>query len=247
MKTNLYIPRSYRNECANSRFIQFTVRQKESDLFISAHRDLTSQAESVLTVLRQQLEEYIEYDQEFLFSLKPVAVSTGAPAIIKEMARAARLANVGPMAAVAGALSEYIGRYLNQFSTEVIVENGGDIFMITKKPVTVAIYAGHSPLSMRLGIELKPYPRGLGIATSSGTVGHSLSMGSADAVTVLAKSAALADAAATAIGNMVRSERDIPAALDTVRKIRGIIGLVVIIGERIGVVGKDLKIVPFAY
>lgn len=242
MKSDLYIPRTYRESCYNKRFVRFTVQQKESDLFILAKYDLTLQANIILSQLRADLESYIELDKDFLTALKPIRVSKSAPEIVRDMAIAAEIMNVGPMAGVAGAISERVCRYLAQFSDEVIVENGGDNFIINNKPVTIAIFAGNSPLSMKLGIELGPHPEGIAVATSSGTVGHSLSFGKADSVTILAKSGSLADAGATAICNMVKTEEDIETALDFVGRIPEILGIVIIIGEKVGVRGEVIKL-----
>ena len=126
--------------------------------------------------------------------------------LVKEMIRVSTLANVGPMAAVAGAMAEFVSKDLLKISKQVIVENGGDIYLATSRERTIGIYAGTSPLSMKLGITISPEDSPLGVCTSSGTVGPSLSFGKADAVCILSKSAALADAAATAVGNVVRGE-----------------------------------------
>ena len=113
------------------------------------------------------------------------------------------------MASVAGAMAEAFQETSLESSTEVIVENGGDIYLATSRERVIGIYAGTSPLSIKLGIAISPEDSPLGICTSSGTVGPSLSFGKADAVCVLSKSAALADAAATAVGNVVRVRRRI--------------------------------------
>jgi ApbE superfamily uncharacterized protein (UPF0280 family) len=142
------------------------------------------------------------------------------------------------MAAVAGAMAESVSKDLFKFSKEVIVENGGDIYLATSKERRVAIYAGESPLSLKIGILIKPEETPLGICTSSGTVGHSLSFGKADAVCILSKSAALADAAATAVGNLVQEKRDIEKGLERGREIEGVLGAVIIVGEKIGIWGN---------
>ena len=147
------------------------------------------------------------------------------------------------MAAVAGAIAEAVGRDLLAFSSEIIVENGGDIFMKISKKRLVGIYAGQSSFTQKIAIEIMPRETPLGIGTSSGTVGHSLSLGNADAVIILSSSAALADAAATAIGNMVKAIDDIPKAIEQARNIEGMRGGVIIIGDQMGVWGK-VKIVP---
>jgi ApbE superfamily uncharacterized protein (UPF0280 family) len=142
------------------------------------------------------------------------------------------------MAAVAGAIAEYVGNQLRALSPEVIVENGGDIYLSVQRDITVGIFAGSSPLSQRIGLRIRPETTPLGIGTSSGTVGHSLSFGKADAATVLAPSATLADAAATALGNMVSTKDDIAAALEKVHHIPGITGALIILGDALGAWGE---------
>jgi hypothetical protein len=148
------------------------------------------------------------------------------------------------MAAVAGAIAEQVGRELKVFSKEIIVENGGDIYLALESPAVVGLFAGPSPLNMRFGIRVQPEATPCGICTSSGTVGPSLSFGLADAVTVWASSTALADAAATFLGNLVCSPQDIESALDRAQGIPGIHAVVVIAGGRIGTWGP-LDLVRF--
>jgi ApbE superfamily uncharacterized protein (UPF0280 family) len=153
------------------------------------------------------------------------------------MTAAGAAAGVGPMAAVAGAIAEAVGRGLLAHSNEVVVENGGDIFLQTDEPALAAVYAGTSPLSLKVGLRVGGGGRPCAVCTSSGTVGHSLSLGRADAATVVARSGALADAAATAVGNRVGSRRDLAAAIEFGRRIPGVEGIVVIAGDRIGAWG----------
>jgi ApbE superfamily uncharacterized protein (UPF0280 family) len=145
------------------------------------------------------------------------------------------------MAAVAGAIARAVGEGLMAYSPEVIVENGGDIYLKSLQTRTVSIYAGKSPLSQRIGIRIAADDTPLAICTSSGTVGHSLSFGKADAAVAVSRSAALADAAATAIGNRVNSADDIDPALEFSSGIEGLTGAIIIIGDRIGIRG-DLEI-----
>jgi ApbE superfamily uncharacterized protein (UPF0280 family) len=147
------------------------------------------------------------------------------------------------MAAVAGAIAERVGRRLLSVSPEVIVENGGDIFLRTKNPLSVGLFAGVSPLSLKIGIRIEAIESGRGICTSSATVGHSLSFGKADAVCVLSPSCALADAVATAVGNRVNRPADIQPAIQWGKAIAGIEGLLIVIGEKLGAWGK-IKIIP---
>jgi hypothetical protein len=157
------------------------------------------------------------------------------------MIEAGRQAHVGPMAAVAGAIAECVGRELLAFSPEIIVENGGDIFLKILRKRTVGLYAGNSPLTGKIGLEINPQDTPLGVCTSSGTVGHSLSYGKADAVVVLAASAALADAAATAIGNRVKKPEDIDGVLEFARGIGNLKGIVIVVGKNVGAWG-DVKL-----
>jgi ApbE superfamily uncharacterized protein (UPF0280 family) len=161
-----------------------------------------------------------------------------APDIVKEMIKAGSASGVGPMAAVAGAIAEAVGKELMTYSPEVIVENGGDIFLKIMQKRTVGIFAGNSPLTGKLGIEIEAEDTPLGICTSSGTVGHSLSYGKADAVVILSTSTALADAAATAIGNIVKDDADINKAIEFGRTINGLKGLVIIKDDKTGAWGE---------
>jgi len=142
------------------------------------------------------------------------------------------------MAAVAGAVAEWVSNDLLRFSKEVIVENGGDIYLSTSKERVIGIYAGRSPLSLKIGMVIRPEETPLGICTSSGTVGHSLSFGKADAVCILSKSAALADAAATAVGNIVRGKKDVESGLERGKTIGGVLGMVIVVEEKMGVWGN---------
>jgi ApbE superfamily uncharacterized protein (UPF0280 family) len=238
MKVDSYQPRIYRHWIESKNLIALNVTEKETDLYVLATSNLQRKAQRLVLKYRQQLERYIEKNPDFQTSLEPITVSRNAPMIVKEMAEAGQKAGVGPMAAVAGAIGEYVGKELLGFSPEIIVENGGDIFLKILNKRVVGIYAGDSPLTGKIGMEIKPQDTPLGICTSSGTVGHSLSRGKADAVVALAASAALADAAATAIGNKVKKVSDIDIALGFASNIGGLRGVVIIIGGRVGVWGE---------
>jgi len=216
----------------------FHVRVDESDLLISADRLLPDLAERALRSVRADLESYLERDPVFGAAIRPHEVLAGAPAIAQEMAEASRGCSVGPMAAVAGAVAEHVGKALLAESRQVIVENGGDIFLHTALPRTAAVFAGSSPLSGRLGVRITRTDQPLGLCTSSGTVGHSLSFGKADAAIVLSGSAALADAAATALGNRVQTAADIQAALEWLGAIPGVLGGAVVVGADLGAWGE---------
>lgn len=238
-----YEPRFYRDWSQDNDLISFTVSVKESDLYVRATRNLNRKALKVLLKHRASLDEYIERQPDFLRSLEPMAVGQDAPLIVKAMAGAAEKTGVGPMAAVAGAIAEYVGTELLRFSREVIVENGGDIYLKTQKTRCIGIYAGQSsPFTGKLALRIEPEETPLGVCTSAGMVGHSLSLGRCDAAILVSPSAALADAAATAVGNLIRSAEDIQKGIDFARGIAGIRGVVIIKDDRIGVWG-DIRLV----
>ena len=222
------------------------MKVKETDLLVHARKDLTALATDLVLHCRHQIETYIEAHPEFAVSLHPLAVQDPAPRIVREMAQAAARAGVGPMAAVAGAIAHHVGMALLSMesgSREILIENGGDLFIKTDKPVIVGLYAGNSPLSFRIGLRIRPRSMPTAVCTSSGTVGHSLSLGKADAVCVVAPSGALADAAATAVGNGIRSKRDISKGIELGRRIPGVTGLMAVVGSEMGVWG-GLELVP---
>ena len=182
----------------------------------------------------------------FLTSYYPIDVEFDAPEIVKLMATAGEIANVGPMASVAGAIAEMLIKSLN--AKNIIAENGGDICLRAKKDVVVGLYAGNSEITGEIGFKLKKYKikNIYGVCTSSATVGHSVSFGEADAVTVFAKSSAIADAAATAICNASRGKDDeemINNALERADEIEGIDGVFVVVRDKVGIKGKIPELV----
>lgn len=233
--------RTYRNLIKTDDLVKFEVVVKETDLLVRAERDLSSETRESVLKYRQQIETYIEANPEFQRSLIPLKEDPYASEIVREMIRTSGLAHVGPMASVAGAMAESVSKDLLPISREVIVENGGDIYLATSRERTIGIYAGCSPLSLKIGIVIGPEDSPLGVCTSSGTVGHSLSFGKADAVSVLSKSAALADAVATSIGNIVKAKNDIELGLERGKEIEGVLGMLIILGEKMGVWG-DVKL-----
>ncbi len=238
MKIDAYQPRTYRHWIEGKDLVSFTVTIAETDLYVRAATNLQSKALRMVKKYRSQLESYIEKAPEFLTSLKPLPVPAKAPNIVKDMIEAGNRVGVGPMASVAGAVAEYVGKELLEYSPEIIVENGGDIFLKINRKRIVGIYAGDSPLTGKLGLEIEAKDTPLGVCTSSGTVGHSLSFGKADAVVTLSASAALADAAATAIGNRIQRPEDFNSAIEFAKTIEGLKGTVLIIGKSVAAWGN---------
>ena len=237
-----YRERKYRNLLLDQRLTSFQVRVKETDLYLRATRDLSENARQSVLLHRYHIEGYILGHPDFLRSLTPVPPDEFAPPIVRRMIRAGQTAGVGPMAAVAGAMAEAVGEDLLGESPEIMVENGGDIFLACSRETRVGIFAGNSPLSLRVGLVVPAAGHPWGVCTSSGTVGPSLSFGRADAVCILSPSASLADAAATAVGNLVGTPGDLEKGLQKAKAIEGVSGAVIILGEKLAAWG-EIKLV----
>ncbi len=239
----MYQPRTYRNQIQPVNLVSFQMIVKETDLHVLAEKKLKKETRDSILYHRGILERYIEKDPRFLSSMIPWIEDAPMPKLVYDMVWAGRAVNVGPMASVAGTIAACVGMDLLAFSKEVIVENGGDIFIHTELPVTIAVFAGTSPLSLNIGLSLGGDNVPMAICTSSGTIGHSHSFGKADAVCVVSSSCALADAAATAIGNRVKTVKDIEAAIEWGKTIKDIEGILIIVGEKMGIWGP-LELVP---
>lgn len=243
-----YRNRTYRGIAEKSGLHSTFIKIRETDLHILAEADVSYKAHELAAQFRLQVENYIGSRPEFAETLTPLPEDALAPPIIRAMMTAGLTASVGPMAAVAGAIAEFVCRGLiDEGYNEVIVENGGDIYLQRSTDCTVAVFAGRSPLSNRVGIRLPADSMPTGICTSSGSVGHSLSLGVADSVTVIADSAILADAAATRLGNEVgnySNPRDgVDLALDATGRIAGIRGVLVVCAELLGASG-EIELIP---
>ncbi len=236
-------PRTYRDFSPGDRFKTFRVRVETSDLYVKAHAILETETEALTKQARSWVEQAIERRNEFLKSREPLDEAPKDSFLASRMIAAGRLAGTGPMAAVAGAVAEHVGRGLLEHSPEVLVENGGDIFIRVEDPIVVGIFAGESRFSGRMGIRIEPGPLPIGVCTSAGTVGPSVSLGKADAATVISRNVPLADAVATALGNRVSSSDGLKAAVEWAAAIPGVAGVLAIIGEQIAAQG-DLELVP---
>jgi len=239
----MYPERTYRNLVSTEELATFQVVVKETDLLVHAEKKLEDETRELVLEQRGYVEAYINDHPDFATTLTPWRLKGPAPTIVADMVNAGKNAGVGPMAAIAGAVAEHAGLGLLKSTDQIIVENGGDVFIKTATPLTVGIFAGQSPLSLRIGIRVSGGPTPMGVCTSSGTVGHSLSLGKADAVCVVADSCANADAAATSVGNLVQSVADIDFAIAKGKCIDKIRGIIIIVGEKMGIWG-DLEVVP---
>ena len=238
-------PRTYRSYHNTQRFRFFNAQVFESDLHIGVDTDSYDEemplfCEKEVKRIRTALHVFNSLNPGFFNSLEPVPDDSTADPIIRTMINAGVRAEVGPMASVAGITSELVGMSLKKrFDVkEVIVENGGDVWVDVKKTVSIEILAGDSPLSGKLALRIDPQNTPVGICASSGTVGHSFSFGKADAVVVAAHDSALADAFATKIGNMVSSQDDIEKALKYSNEVGDLLSTVIIVKDKVAISGK---------
>ena len=237
--SDTYNHHTYRNRIEENSLYSFDVMVGQTDICVSLDSDFKNNVFDSVYKYRRYIENYIKERPSFLSSLKPLDFDEFAPPIVKDMLLSSSIVGVGPMASVAGAIAQYVGIDCLEYSENVIVENGGDIYMnILNNSVIIGVYAGKSPLSYKVRLKIMAENTPLGICTSSGRVGHSLSFGNADAVCVVSKSAILSDAAATYLCNLVQNGDDIERVLDIGVTIDGVIGLVIINEDKLGVRGE---------
>jgi ApbE superfamily uncharacterized protein (UPF0280 family) len=221
----------------------FQYKETQCTIIADAKRGIQAAIESI-KLNRKELEEYASANPKFLYTLEPFS-APAKPTIAKLMAEAAEKAGVGPMAAVAGVLADLAVKDMIREGCRVaVVENGGEIAANSNVSINVAVSAGDVPLSKRFGFRLTDFP--VGVATSSGVFSHALSFGDAEAVTLFCRNAGLADAAATAVGNVVKGE-DYQAAIkcgvEKAMSIEGVEGVLIIYKGLVGTAGKIPQII----
>ena len=207
----------------------FQVVVEETDLWIVAEKDLSGPISDFVHELRGPLKSYILAHPEFLTSLKPVGVSERAPRLVRAMADAARTCGVGPMAAVAGTIAQAVAEKFAEISPNILVENGGDLYLCSQKKRVVGVLFDPKE-EAGLGLKLGRHAFPLSLCASSAKIGHSLSLGRADLVVAGAKNASLADAAATALANMLRSRNDLGRVVDRAKDL-GRAGLTAVLAQ----------------
>ena len=214
--------------------------EKESNVtIISESKTAIIEAKESLLINRLILEKFIEKNNKFLISFLPIKIKTEFE-IINLMSETSVICDVGPMAAVAGAFADLMLQSMK--SPEIaLVENGGEIAIETKETLKIGLFAGYNQLNLNLGFLIQEKDCPIGIGTSSATIGHAVSLGQADAVTVFANTATLADGAATRIANEVKGvdiEKSIKDALDMAENIEGVNGAFICRGNKVGQVGN---------
>ena len=238
----MYQIRDYRKSFSNE-LKWYNVCVEETDLMIGTDENYSKQVLKIVRTLRHDIYAAIEKNQEFFTSLVPIEYEK-AEGVAKIMVEAAKIAGVGPFAAVAGAINDMLADKLSDQSKQIFIENGGDIYIKSDKDRKIGIFAGKSVLSNKFAIEIPKEIFPVGICTSSATVGHSFSMGKADAAVVICKTSAVADAFATALCNRIKNIEDIAFALEWVNSFEEVIGAVAIMDDKIGAIG-NIKLVKW--
>lgn len=232
-------------------------RLKETFVWITAdEKRYVEIAKEEITRRRKELERFVRWHPYFLVTLERYQVDEvevggtiiiekdELPEVVRRMIDAAGKFGIGPMSAVAGTLAEFAVEAMQDAgATYAMVDNGGDIALINDREVLVGIYAGESQFSNRIALRVKPSSSLIGICTSSGTVGHSISFGIADAATVISTSASLSDAAATALCNAVTDAQSIPDAFCSINHVESIEGALIIYKDVLATWGKVPEIV----
>ena len=236
-----YRERSYRSRFSNDERRWFCVKFLESDLWIgvdsgSYRASMEADTYAMLVDLRRQMDAYLLMDPQYKTALTPYDAGLEAPAILKDMSRVSHKTGIGPMSAVAGAVAKKVAEFLG--TKEVIVENGGDIYAQAASDMDISVFAGQSPLSEKIGLHIPAAEFPLGICTSSGTVGPSLSLGRADAVMIVCKDVLLADSYATAMANRIKTVNDLQSVIDRISDIPEILGAIAVKDDRMAITGR---------
>jgi len=229
----------------NERWKSFRAEHLETDLWIAVSAesyDPSVESWSIQRIrhYRSILDEHISRYPDFLISLVPLDPPGGSHHLLEAMYEASQATGTGPMSAVAGAIAESVcNDLIEKFEfKEIVVENGGDIFMKLLQPAIISVYAGDSPLSDRIGLKIKPEQTPVSICCSSATVGHSLSFGTADACVVACRSGALADAYSTACCNAVKNIKMVQEVTEQFLQKPGVLSVVVIKHDKVGIGGN---------
>ena len=240
-----YKERSYRSRFSNDERRWFCVKFLESDLWIgvdngSYSASMEADVYAMLVELRRSMDAYLLMDPAYKTALTPYDAGLEAPAILKEMSKASHKTGIGPMSAVAGAVALRVANFIKQQYgvNEVIVENGGDIYAEAHSDMDIAVFAGQSPLSEKIGLHIPAAYFPLGICTSSGTVGPSLSLGRADAVMIVCRDVLLADSYATAMANRIRTVNDLQPVIDRIQNNPDILGAIAVKDDRLAICGQ---------
>ena len=228
----------YRSYIQNKEKFSWQVIYKYTDLLISSDKDIKSKIEKPLKKIYEELEFVIKKDPPFLKSLSPVTIKSFFSPIIKKMCRLSEPFNVGPMASVAGTVNDFIADHLIRYCSSLLIENGGDLFLYSKRDLKVGVYLKNPYFKNKLVLKISVKDMPCGLCSSSSVFGHSLSLGKCDLAIAMAKSSIIADAWATAIANSIITADDIEKSMDYFMRIGDLKGLLIVKDDKIGIWGS---------
>jgi ApbE superfamily uncharacterized protein (UPF0280 family) len=228
----------YRKNISVKGKYSYRLKYKYTDLFITCDREISKEVKEPVVSFYNGLEEVLSRHEVFGKSLTPVKIIDNYPPIIKKMCRAAEVFKVGPMAAVAGAVCDRIAQSISGSCDFLMIENGGDVYIKSSIPVSAVLFSSSRYFRDRLNIRITADTTPCGLCSSSGIIGHSLSLGKSDLVTVMSESTVMADTAATAIANSIKEKADVDKALAHYRDYKQIKGLIIIKDDRLAIWGE---------
>jgi len=228
----------YRNKIRSKHKYNWRILYKYSDILVSSDKDVGARLKKLIKEIYAVLESHIKENPSFQKSLSPVESRPQYHPVIKRMCEKSAVFNVGPMASVAGAVCDFIASGLDDFCSCLIIENGGDVFIKSDEDIDVGVYLKNKHFADKIYLRVKADDIPCGLCSSSGSFGHSLSMGKSDLVTVLAESTLSADGAATSVANNINSSKDISKTINSYKKIEDIKGIIIVKNDKLGVWGN---------
>lgn len=226
-----------------SEFVLAKVEIEETAATIAADRDYIEPAVTAIKSARAEIERKIRRDDFFLTTLEPYVPNDDDGRVIRRMCEASSIAGVGPMATVAGTIAqEAMEAMISEGCAHGWVDNGGDIALLLESAGTVEIFSNPDSRSA-YALEIEPTDTVIGICTSSGRLGHSISFGNSDAALAIADDAVLADALATAIGNRVAEVDSLKTCFDPFNRVEGFIAGLAMIDGSVSIHGRLPRLV----
>ena len=215
----------------------------ETAVTIAADAEHQSRAVDAIIAARSDVKRHIVNDPFFLTTFEPYDCGRDASNIVRRMCAASRTVGVGPMATVAGAIAQAgLEAMIDNGCRHGWIDNGGDIALLLEQPVTVEVYC-EPDAPEAFALEVDTLGEILGVCSSSGRLGHSISLGESDVSVAIADSAVLADAAATAIGNCARGKNDLVECFRPVKGVEGFVGGLAVLGGDVSMCGRVPRLV----
>ena len=229
------------------RFESLVYRYRDTDIWMAFDKDANVNKSDIISFIDKKcrrlwdiFEGYFRIDPEYKDSFEPYEVADNAPSVVKRLSLGSLITEVGPMAGIAGLYAEEIGKACkDQFGfKEVIVENGGDLYIDVEKRIKVSLFAGDHPLSNKIKLDIEPDMCPMGLCASSGKFGHSKSLGKADLVSVACFDTVMADQYATAFANQVVNVSDVEEVVDTAIEVMNLMHISVFKDKTFAIGGK---------